>query len=395
MTRDLLQRRRRLDAARLRFGLVDDQPVGLTPEVTDSWRRCATRLPAGHTAPVEPDGLSAAWSDSLIARAASGEVDELARLAVAEDYIAAVTDSAGRILWSAAGPSMGRLAERVNFVTGANWHESAAGTNAPGLCLLTGRPATVFASEHWCEPVQDWVCYAAPVRGPSGLLVGVLDLSCQWRRASPLALTTVAALARLVEQQLRTASAVDPAELRLMLLAHPQAHWHGRPVRLSQRQLEILTILVVKGPVGLDELHELLYGDRAVTNATLKAEVSHLRQLLDGAIESRPYRLTATVEVDLLDVLGALRRGDIEGALRLYQGQLLPASESPFVIDQRHHLDVTLRSALLTAGRTEQLLRFAEVHPFDVEILEVAHRRGERNDPRRGEALARLARAQT
>ena len=51
--------------------------------------------------------------------------------------------------------------------------------------LRTGRPAAVFATEHWCDSVRDWVCYAAPVRDTSGAVVGVLDLSSHWRRANP------------------------------------------------------------------------------------------------------------------------------------------------------------------------------------------------------------------
>jgi len=47
-----------------------------------------------------------------------------------------------------------------------------------------------------------------------------------------------------------------------------------------------------------------------VSGTTLKSEISHLRQLLGGAIDSRPYRLTLTVDADVVDALAALRVGD-------------------------------------------------------------------------------------
>lgn len=392
MSRDLLQRRRRLDAARSRFDGRDPTPAELPPGVGESWRRCASLVPVERTAPVILDDPGSSWSVSPILRAAPDIVEELSRLATGEDYVAAVTDGSGRILWTAAGRSMARLAERANFVRGADWDEAAAGTNAPGLALRTGRPAAVFATEHWCEGVHEWVCYAAPVRAASGRMLGVLDLSAPWRRASPLALTTVAAMSRLVEQQLADASWAQP-ELLLGVLGRPRAEVGGRPVHASLRQLEILTVLAVRGAVTSEELRDLLYGERPVSTTTLKAEISHLRHLLGGGIDSRPYRISLAVDADIVDALDALRRGDVEGASRLYGGQLLPTSESPFVIDLRHHLDVGLRTALLLDGRPDQLLRYADVHPFDTDILERAGTLLPPADPLWGDLTARMARA--
>jgi hypothetical protein len=51
-------------------------------------------------------------------------------------------------------------------------------------------------------------------------------------------------------------------------------------------------VLALRGIATLEELHAFVYGDRAVGATTLKAEISHLRRALGGAIASRPYRLT-------------------------------------------------------------------------------------------------------
>jgi transcriptional regulator of acetoin/glycerol metabolism len=81
----------------------------------------------------------------------------------------------------------------------------------------------VFAVEHWCVAVHDWVCYAAPVLGPSGDPVGVIHLSTTWSRANALGLPTVTALAHLVELQLRSRldGGLPGPGLRLRVLGQP------------------------------------------------------------------------------------------------------------------------------------------------------------------------------
>jgi len=74
-------------------------------------------------------------------------------------------------------------------------------------------------------------------------------------------------------------------------------------------------------------------------------------------------------------MIGAIASGDLETASRRYQGQLLPQSESPAIVELRHHIDVSFRSALLRAGSKDQLLAFQRFHPFDTALLEAAEAR--------------------
>jgi hypothetical protein len=224
--------------------------------------------------------------------------------------------------------------------------------------------------------------------------VGAIDLSTTWRHANPLALATVTSMARLVEHELRyraSAGALVRPGLELRLLGEPVASLDGAPLRLTLRQFEILTILAVRGTATLGELHAWLYGDRPVAVATLKAEMSHLRRALGGQLTSRPYRLTMSTRVDAVQLLERLDAGDVEGAARLYRGQLLPTSEAPFVGDHRHHLDVALRTALLRQGSPSGALRYTAVHPYDIEVLEHAQRAAPVDDPLVPALTARLA----
>jgi hypothetical protein len=175
------------------------------------------------------------------------------------------------------------------------------------------------------------------------------------------------------------------------VLGEPQATLDGAPVRLTLRQLEILTIVAVLGSATLGHLHANLYGDRPVSLATLKAEMSHLRRALGGRLDSRPYRLTLSCRVDAVELQETLDRGDVERAAGLYRGQLLPSSESPFVAAHRQHLDVALRTALLRRGTSSAVLRYTAVHPYDVEVLERGRRLASADDPLVPALTARLA----
>jgi len=388
MSPELRDRRRQAEQARESDGeanaLVD-------AHVAESWERSRS-VPVGSPPPTATVDVDAAWQASPIRRSSADLLQRLADVAASEDYVAAVLDAEGTIVWSAAGREMTRLAERANFVRGTNWSEAIAGTNAPGLTLATGQESAVFAAEHWCEPVHDWVCYSAPLRTPDGRLAGVLDLSARWDRASPLAATTVSSMAQLIGHQLTGVDVGAPA-LSIRVLGQPCVTLDGRVVRCSPRQLELLTILALRSSASLEQLHDALYGDRSVSVATVKSEVSHLRRLLEGAIGSRPYRLTVDVHLDAADVLDALGRGDLERATALYVGELLPMSNSPLITETRHHLEVALRNALLATGTSEQLLRYARVHPFDLDVLAGAGRRADPSSPAAAEVTARTANA--
>ena len=241
--------------------------------------------------------------------------------------------------------------------------------------------------------MRDWVCYAAPVYAPDGSVAGVIDLSTTWDRANPLALGTIAAFARLIEVELgasrETTAAMTGLDLRL--LGRARATLDGVPLALTRRQIELLGVIAIVGTATLEELHALLYGDRPVSRTTLRAEISHTRAVLGGVIASRPYRLTVPYRLDALDVLDHLARGGLAAAVERYDGQLLPASDAPLLVERRYHLDVALRSALLIGGSTAQLLRFGQFHRSDVEVFERAVTVAAPFDPELPAAIAALA----
>jgi hypothetical protein len=373
---------------------------GIRAEIADSWRRSITAVdPARGSAPVDADA-DRRWPDSPLHKPVMAISDELNAVAEDAGFVAAVTDESGTILWTCGGRVMRRRAGAVNFVPGGRWDERSMGTNALSLALRTGRPHSVFSAEHLVEALHGWVCYCAPIHGPDGAVLGVLDISSTWDRSHPLGLPTVRGLVSAIEGRLaarlgRAGAATGglvagEAGWRLDCLGGAELLHGGAPVRLRPRQLEILALLALEGrALSPERLYDALYGERRVSAATLKAEVSHLRRALRGALSVRRYELTEPVGCDAVDVLRALRAGRLDEALRVYRGPLLPESQAPGIADWRDHIDVALREAVLRDPRPEPALRYGELHPADLAVHEHALSRLRAGDARRGVALAR------
>jgi hypothetical protein len=363
--------------------IVDQVPGEVRTDIVTSWLRSAGHIaPAVTAAPLaNVDDARAAWESSPLSAAVRRLEAELRAAADDGDLVVAVTDPGACILWTYGGRVMRRSAEKVNFVPGGRWDEASVGTNALDLALRLDDAATVYSAEHFSSCVHDWVCYAAPVHDPrTGRQLGVLDLSTTWDRAHPIGLATAGALARLVECEVGAAGTVRVAGsvtgpgsglLELRLLGRAGAWLNGRPLRITRRQTEILALLALS-PGGLDlgELHTQLYGDRPVSQGTLKAELSQLRAVLGGRLTSRPYRIDLPVQCDVTDVLDRLRAGDVSEAVERYGGELLTWSESPALIEYGNFVTVALRTALLSDPQPAAVLRYTERAPHDLELLE-------------------------
>jgi hypothetical protein len=376
---------RRLDSLRAWSAFVEQgdaaEPL-VRPEILRSWQRSQPSVATDVAeAPLDDESEARAyWENSPLQLAVSRVEAELRRTAEDGDLVLAITDPQTRVLWTYGGRVMRRKAESVNFVPAARWDDQSVGTNALDLANRLDRPAMVFSAEHYAPIVHNWVCWAAPVHDPvTGTQLGVVDLSTTWDRTHPIGLATARVLARLIETAMPLSTmhpglSDDDGEtgLQLRLLGNAEATLDGRRLLLNRRQTEILAILALHPDgLSLDRLHALVYGDQPVTLSTLKAEVSHLRAALGGQLASRPYRLTLPVATDIDDVLGALRRGDASGAVACYGGDLLPGTESPALVELGEYVAVALREALLANPDPAAVVRYCEIAPYDVEVLEV------------------------
>ena len=385
MGRSELQERK-LEALRAWTSFIesgDDAAALVRPEILSSWARSEAAVSTDvREAPLADEGETAAmWRDSPLQLAVENVEAELRRTAEDGDLVLAVTDAETRILWTYGGRVMRRKAETVNFVPGGRWDDQSVGTNALDLAQRMAEPAMVFSAEHYAPIVHNWVCWAAPVHDPvTGRQLGVIDLSTTWDRTHPIGLATARVMARLIESAMPlstyhpSAIGVDDTEdpgLVMTLLGTAEVRLDGQRLLLNRRQTEVLALLALH-PEGLslDQLHAMLYGDQAVTFSTLKAEVSHLRSALGGQLGSRPYRLLMPVATDFDHVLALLRAGLVGTAVEAYGGDLLPGTNSPALTELADYVAVAVREALLADPQPDAVLRYADLAPYDVEVVE-------------------------
>lgn len=333
-------------------------PADIRPEVLSSW--CRTRRLLAPDIAIAPLGHAEANHEALLA--STRVLDDTMRDTLRESNVAvAIADLRGQIVWTTGEPRLMRVAEKVNYAPGGLWDEASIGTNAMSLALSCDRPSAICSAEHWSLALHDWSCYAAPIRDPkTQRRFGVLNFSTPWDRAHPAMCMAVTALAqRLGAETAASAAASDLGGdgIRLSVLGEHLLTVASRPVRLTRRQTEIMLLLAMHpAGVSLAELHADLYGDEAVQLGTLKAEVSHLRHLLDGRVSRTPYRLLGKVSVDALDLLEDLRKARVADAVIRFGGPLLPWSESPRIVRLARTVEVAVRDAVLNSNDYESAL---------------------------------------
>ncbi|CAL9285460.1 MULTISPECIES: helix-turn-helix domain-containing protein [Streptomyces] len=377
---DPVERARTLRRAHEAFTEAGTVPQPVRPVVAESWRR-SVRAGVGPdgTASVElmDDDLGAYRAEHPLAPVMPLIRELLGTFAADGEHLLAVCDAHGRLLWVEGHPATRRRADRMNFVPGARWSESAVGTNAPGTAVAVGRPVQVFTAEHFIRRVQPWTCAAAPVHDPrTGRVLGAVDITGGDGLAHPHSLGFVRAVARAAESQLALLAPEPPAAevAELTALGRDEAllALEGRRVRLSRRHSEIV-VLLAHHPEGLtgDELLCALYEDEAVPPVTLRAELARLRAVLGPArLASRPYRLTMPVESDATVVERRLRAGAVTAAASAYAGPLLPGSRAPAVERLRRRLADGLRAALIACADPDLLADWAHA-PWGEDDLDV------------------------
>lgn len=129
--------------------------------------------------------------------------------AALRDYVLLVSDTDGVVVRTFGGGAFADEASRVRLIEGACWNEATRGTNAIGTAASENASVSVYGHAHYGSDFHGLVCYAAPVHGPDGSIVGVLDATSFIQLASDDARMTVIAAAHAWERLLRASAYRD------------------------------------------------------------------------------------------------------------------------------------------------------------------------------------------
>ena len=208
--------------------------------------------------------------------------------------VVVLADRRGMLMHTLGDPHFVDKAERVALTSGASWHEEHRGTNAIGTALAECSAVQIHGGEHFLERNSFLTCAASPILSATGALLGILDISGDYRNGHAHTLGLVSTAARMIENRLLA----DTCQ------RHIRLHLHTEPEGIGS---------VAEGIVAVS-------GDGWIVGANRVG----LAQLGLHAGDLGAVRLEQLLEVRLDDLLSHHRRRPQQPqALRLPGGALL------------------------------------------------------------------------
>ncbi len=213
----------RLDLARQQFFEEGLTPTGVVSDaVFQSWSRCLRlRHRPGDRAVFEPVTASrshlALQKNRHLLQAWLEVSPKLESMLGTTSCAAMLTDPTGVLIGASCA---GRAHEELMPVAtrvGVNLSEEAVGTTAPGVVARTGKAVSVLGADHFFESVKGMHCSAAPIRGITGALAGVLDLSSETLPFAFDAAAVTGLFAAEIENRLLIAQSNDHLVVRFQI----------------------------------------------------------------------------------------------------------------------------------------------------------------------------------
>ena len=172
-----------LEQARLAVLFNGESASPTLPEwISHSWRRCLSNgLHPDYS--VAFDAVSAAHITRTLdlqrnfVQAAQPEIERLCRAIAGTSFFALLTDAKGVVL--DVGGSINRHDKRVEAIArvGVDLSEESVGTTAISAALTELRPVWLHRGEHFFRDTSVYSCAGAPIWGPQGDCIGMLDLT--------------------------------------------------------------------------------------------------------------------------------------------------------------------------------------------------------------------------
>ncbi|WP_071394316.1 sigma-54-dependent Fis family transcriptional regulator [Bacillus tuaregi] len=176
-------------------------------EILNSWSRCQSNginpEQQQARAALTSFELEALLSESDLYHAAKPIIDSIYDKLIGTGYLITLNDESGKMIYLKGEKDLIRKTEKVNFLPGMDWSESAAGTNAIGTSIVSKKPIQVFSAEHFCEGFHPMTCSASPIIHPyTKNAIGAIDFTGFWPSTQPHTLGLAVSLAQMIEQQL-------------------------------------------------------------------------------------------------------------------------------------------------------------------------------------------------
>ena len=192
-------------------GVLDIQRI--RPEVANSWKRCSNLSVDPYldqTGSVNQLELrERLYNKQHLVKVARPFMDNLYDFVKGSGFQVVLTDEQGFLLEVLGDNDIVSRTESVLLCPGGIWSEAVKGTNAIGTAIVEKKPVQIYAWEHFCKPHHFLTCSASPIFDPDGEMVGILDISGDYRFANAHTLGMVVAAVNAIENQLCLLRATD------------------------------------------------------------------------------------------------------------------------------------------------------------------------------------------
>ncbi|ABE35637.1 bacterial regulatory, Fis family protein [Paraburkholderia xenovorans LB400] len=200
------------------------EPGWLTPSIQKSHERSET---FGLSASMRPDydvlpaaELSLKLEQSRVLCAHATPVMETLHEQIVNTHsMIVLTDAEGLVLHSIGDDDFLRRAEKVALRPGANWAEDRQGTNAIGTALAERCPTAVHGEQHYLAANRFLTCSSVPILDPYGDLIGVLDVTGDYRSYHQHTMALAKMSVQMIENHLFTNTFRETLQIA----------FHGRP----------------------------------------------------------------------------------------------------------------------------------------------------------------------
>jgi sigma-54 dependent transcriptional regulator, acetoin dehydrogenase operon transcriptional activator AcoR len=171
----------------------------LRTEVANSWQRCRSLK-------IDPFESSDGGVNQLelrerlqrrqlLMKIARPFMDNLYNFVKGSGFQVVLSDESGFLLEVLGDSDIVSRTQRVHLCPGGDWSETTKGTNAIGTAIIERKPVQIYAWEHYCQAHQSLTCSASPIMDPDGAMLGVLDITGDYRVANAHTLGMVVAAA--------------------------------------------------------------------------------------------------------------------------------------------------------------------------------------------------------
>ncbi len=155
------------------------------------------------------------------------EIEELQKQLRGDAFSVLLADRDGCILHRAGNHAPDPGFRRAGLAPGADWSESAVGTNGIGTAITRRQATLVHADEHFLADNIRLSCAAAPIRAGDGELLAVLDASALNPALSPSQRERTMGLVHMAARSIENAYLLDSCRDHWIIAFHARPEFVG------------------------------------------------------------------------------------------------------------------------------------------------------------------------